>query len=60
MKRKIALLIIAVMMISMSSCKRMPQGDVSGAPAAPRRKHRKNAEAKEAENNADTEKKRIQ
>ena len=55
MKRKIALLIIAVMMISMSSCKRMPQGDVSGAPgAAPETSE--NAEAKEAENNADTEK----
>ncbi|GEM_PF-4412384 len=55
MKRKIALLIIAVMMISLSSCKRKPQGDVSVAPgAAPETSE--NAETKEAENNADTEK----
>ncbi len=55
MKRKIALLIIAVMMISLSSCKRKPQGDVSDAPgAAPETSA--NAETKEAENSADTEK----
>lgn len=55
MKRKIALLIIAVMMISLSSCKRMPEGDVSDAPgAAPETSE--NAETKETENNADTEK----
>lgn len=55
MKRKIALLIIAVIMISLSSCKRMPEGDVPGAPgAAPETSA--NAETKEAENNADTEK----
>lgn len=55
MKRKIALLIISVMMISLSSCKRKPQGDVSGAPgAAPETSE--NAKVKETENNADTEK----
>ena len=55
MKRKIALLIISVMMISLSSCKRKPQGDVLGIPgAAPETSE--NAETKEAENSADTEK----
>ena len=55
MKRKIALLIIAVIMITLSSCKRMPEGDVSDAPgAAPETSE--NEKIKETKNNADTEK----